>query len=82
MRSLRILILLLAIALIPRLSRADSGCDVPAPGPDKWPVATPESVGLSSADLCPMVKWLDGAKDLDVHSVLVARPRCSSKPLK
>src|SRR6266851_2631657 len=66
-------VLVLAIALIPQFARADAGCGVPVAGPDNWPVATPESVGLASADLCPMIKWLTDAKETNVHSVLVAR---------
>ncbi|HYL60223.1 MAG TPA: serine hydrolase, partial [Candidatus Acidoferrales bacterium] len=67
------LLALLAITLAPALARADSGCGAPAAGPDNWPVATPESVGLSSAALCPVAKWLDDNKQNNVHAVVVAR---------
>src|SRR5882724_2562986 len=70
---IKILLFVLAIALTPQFVRADAGCGAPVAGPDKWPVATPESVGLFSADLCPMIKWLTDAKETNVHSVLVAR---------
>src|SRR5215471_11943377 len=40
---------------------------------DSWQVATPETVGLSKAALCPMVKWLAESKLDNVHAVLVVR---------
>src|SRR5262249_7517747 len=40
---------------------------------DQWPVAAPESVGLTSATLCPMVEWLNASKESNVHAVLVVR---------
>ena len=36
-------------------------------------MAAPQTVGLASAALCPMVRWLDGAKESNVHAVLVMR---------
>lgn len=70
---IRGLILLVAIAALPRTALAQTGCGIPSAGNDHWPVATPESVGLSSAALCPMVKWLTDWKEGNVHAVLVAR---------
>lgn len=70
---IRGLILLVAISALPRTALAQTGCGVPSAGNDHWPVATPESVGLSSAALCPMVKWLTDWKEGNVHAVLVAR---------
>jgi CubicO group peptidase (beta-lactamase class C family) len=52
---------------------AQGGCSTPNAGTDQWPVAAPESVGLASATLCAMVKWLNGSKESNVHAVLVAR---------
>jgi CubicO group peptidase (beta-lactamase class C family) len=48
------------------------GCGVPSVSTDQWAVAAPESVGLASAVLCPMVKWFHDPKE-NVHAVLVAR---------
>jgi CubicO group peptidase (beta-lactamase class C family) len=70
---IKALIFSLAITLLPTLTHAQSGCGVPAAGPDRWPVATPESVGLSSAALCPVAKWLADSKQNNVHAVIVAR---------
>jgi hypothetical protein len=36
-------------------------------------VAALEFVGLASAALCPMVKWLNASKESNVHAVLVVR---------
>jgi len=52
-------------------ARAD--CGPPADLKDGWRIATPESVGLSSATLCSMVKFLDESKQNNVHAVLVVR---------
>lgn len=70
---IRGLILLVAIAALPRTALAQTGCGIPSSGNDHWLVATPESVGLSSAALCPMVKWLTDWKEGNIHAVLVAR---------
>lgn len=61
-----------AILLLPAISDAQSTCGAPATLEDRWQVARPESVGLASATLCPMVKWLDDSK-ANIHAVLVAR---------
>jgi CubicO group peptidase (beta-lactamase class C family) len=67
------LILYLAIALLPQLARAESGCGVPSASKDGWKVAAPESLGLSSTTLCQMVRWLDSSKQGNVHAILVVR---------
>ena len=80
--SRRIVIVALSVALsitgckraTVALPRADpNGCGDPISGIDSWQVATPESVGLSKAALCPMVKWLAESKLDNVHAVLVVR---------
>jgi hypothetical protein len=62
-----------AVALGKLAVRVHSGCGVPGARGDGWKVATPENVGLSSATLCPMAKWLGDWKQADVHAVLVVR---------
>jgi len=52
---------------------AQDDCGTPSAGGDHWPVASPQSVGLSDATLCPMVKWLSDWKEGNIHSVLVVR---------
>jgi CubicO group peptidase (beta-lactamase class C family) len=66
-------VLSLTVALLPQGMAAQTDCGMPGAGDDKWPVAAPESVGLSSATLCPLVAWLDGSKQSNVHAVVVAR---------
>src|ERR1700691_4871457 len=68
-----VLALSVAIALLPRIAIAQDACGTASAGNDHWPVATIESVGLSSETLCPMVKWLSDWKEGNVHSVLVGR---------
>src|SRR5262245_49125320 len=70
------LIAAIATAILPPLALAQDSCGLPIAGTDQWSVAAPESVGLSSAVLCPMVKWLNASKESNVHAVLVA-PRGS-----
>jgi len=74
-QHMRVATLLVATwaTLMPGLVLADAGCGLPSAGDDHWPVAAPESVGLAGATLCPMVKWLDDAKESNVHAVLVVR---------
>jgi len=66
------LVVSLALMLLPRVTAAQS-CSAPVATDDKWPVATPESTGLSSATLCHLVQWLDGSKQNNVHAVVVVR---------
>jgi len=72
------LIVALAIAGCRRATvavpRADpNACGEPIGSIDSWPVATPESVGLSRPALCPMVKWLAESTLDNVHAVLIVR---------
>src|SRR5215813_10946713 len=67
------LIVVLGIVGLPRVADAQSGCVVPKSGADGWKVGAPESVGLAGDKLCPMLKWLEGWKQANVHAVLVAR---------
>jgi CubicO group peptidase (beta-lactamase class C family) len=67
------LIMSIGIAVLPRLAQAQTDCGMPSAGEDHWSVAAPESVGLASATLCPLVKWLEDWKQGNVHAVLVAR---------
>lgn len=60
-------------ASAPALHANPNACGDPIGGMDSWPIATPESVGLSKAALCPMVKWLAESKLDNVHAVLVVR---------
>jgi CubicO group peptidase (beta-lactamase class C family) len=69
----KVLILIAVIATMPRLAQAQMECDTPGAGDDHWPVATPESVGISSATLCPVVKWLGDRKETNVHAIVVVR---------
>jgi CubicO group peptidase (beta-lactamase class C family) len=64
---------LVALAIPASFARAQNECVAPPAGPDKWPVATPDSVGLSSATLCPVVKRLTDWKEANVHALLIAR---------
>jgi CubicO group peptidase (beta-lactamase class C family) len=63
----------IGIAMLPPLALAQNSCGLPDATTDQWSVAAPESVGLASAPLCSMVKWLDGSKESNVHAVLVVR---------
>ena len=67
------LIISIGIAVLPKLAQAQTDCGMPSVGEDHWQVAAPESVGLTSATLCPMVKWLDDWKQSNIHAVLVVR---------
>jgi CubicO group peptidase (beta-lactamase class C family) len=73
-QRMRIIALIVAIGacVLSPLALAQNDCGVPKASTDKWAVAAPESVGLASAALCPMVKWLNDSKE-NVHAVLVAR---------
>jgi len=67
------LIISIGIAVFPKPTLAQTDCGMPSTGEDHWPVAAPESAGLASATLCPMVKWLDDWKQGNIHAVLVVR---------
>jgi CubicO group peptidase (beta-lactamase class C family) len=66
------MVICIGIAVLPRLAQAQADCGMPRAGEDHWSVA-PESAGLASATLCPMVKWLDDWKEGNIHAVLVVR---------
>ena len=70
---LLVLIISIGIAVLPKLAQAQTDCGMPSIGEDHWQVAAPESVGLTSATLCEMVKWIDDWKQSNVHAVLVVR---------
>jgi hypothetical protein len=53
----------LGVAMLPSLVSAQESCGLPKETTDQWSVAAPESVGLTSAPLCSMIKWLDGSKE-------------------
>jgi CubicO group peptidase (beta-lactamase class C family) len=63
----------IGVAMLPTLALAQDSCGLPDETTDQWSVAAPESVGLASAPLCSMIKWLDGSKESNVHAVLVVR---------
>ena len=69
------LIVVIGVAMLPSLALAQNSCGLPKETTDQWSVAAPESVGLASAVLCPMINWLDDSKsgESNVHAVLVAR---------
>jgi CubicO group peptidase (beta-lactamase class C family) len=60
-------------AAAPGLHANPNACGDPTGGIDSWQIATPDSVDLSKAALCQMVKWLAESKLDNVHAVLVAR---------
>jgi CubicO group peptidase (beta-lactamase class C family) len=63
----------IGIAILPPLALAQDSCGSPNKSMDQWSVAAPESVGLASATLCPMVEWLHASTESNVHAVLVVR---------
>jgi CubicO group peptidase (beta-lactamase class C family) len=67
------LLVVLAAAGLPSTTLAEADCAIPAGDEDLWPVAAPETVGIASATLCPVVKWLADRKESNVHAILVAR---------
>ena len=74
MRStLPVLFAVALFAMPASFARAQDDCAAPLAGPDNWQVATPDSVGLSSTTLCPVVKRLTDWKEANVHALLVAR---------
>ena len=74
MRSIVIIVFAAVVLAMPvSFARAQNDCAAPPVGSDNWPVATPESVGLSGATLCPVVKRLTDWKEANVHALLVAR---------
>jgi CubicO group peptidase (beta-lactamase class C family) len=63
----------IVVAFFSQIAHAQHDCGLPSLGPDQWPVAAPESVGLDSASLCSLTKWLKESRQSNVHAVLVAR---------
>jgi CubicO group peptidase (beta-lactamase class C family) len=55
------------------IANAQSACGTPSVGKDGWRVAQPETVGINSATLCSMDKWLQESKETNVHALLVVR---------
>ena len=72
MRNISMIVAMGACVLSP-LALAEDGCGMPSTSTDQWVVAAPESVGLASATLCAMVKWLNASKESNVHAMLVVR---------
>jgi CubicO group peptidase (beta-lactamase class C family) len=70
---IKAIVVVIGIAILPPLAQAQDGCGLPKASSDQWPVAAPESVGLTSATLCPMVEWISRSKESNVHAVLVVR---------
>lgn len=50
-----------------------SGCGAPPAGPDRWPVAAPETAGLDPTILCAIGPRFEAWKEADIHSVVVIR---------
>jgi CubicO group peptidase (beta-lactamase class C family) len=61
------------MTVMPQTALAQSDCGVPLSLGDGWAAGTPESVGLSSAALCPVVTWLENWKEGNIHAILVVR---------
>ena len=55
------------------IANAESACGAPSVGKDGWRVTQPETVGINSATLCSMDKWLQESKEKNVHALLVVR---------
>ena len=58
---------------MPLPASAQDSCGLPNGSTQEWPAAAPEIVGLASATLCPMLQWLNVAKESNVHAMLVVR---------
>ncbi len=72
-RRINPLIVAIGIGILPQFALAQDSCGLPNAGADQWSVAAPDSVGIDSAALCPMAKWLNDSKESNVHAVLVVR---------
>jgi CubicO group peptidase (beta-lactamase class C family) len=70
-------LLMCALALLALCSTAAAqetqNCGVPIANGDGWLLARPESVGLDSAQLCKLDKFIAQWKDANIHAVVVAR---------
>jgi CubicO group peptidase (beta-lactamase class C family) len=67
------LVVATGISFLPLPTSAQDSCGLPNGGTQEWPAAAPEIVGLASATLCPMLQWLNVAKESNVHAMLVVR---------
>src|SRR4029077_12598920 len=56
-----------------RSKLALSAATVPAGIGDGWKISSPEAAGLDADELCGVVDWLDGFREANVHSIVVAR---------
>jgi hypothetical protein len=52
------LVVAIGIAFAPTFASAEN-CGLPNASTQEWPAASPEVVGLASAVLCQMLKWLN-----------------------
>ena len=52
---------------------AAPSCAAPVQRDDGWPVASPEAAGFDAAILCALEDTLDGAQEMNIHAVVVAR---------
>jgi CubicO group peptidase (beta-lactamase class C family) len=70
-------LLMCALALLALCSTATAqetqNCGVPIANGDGWPLAQPENVGLDTAQLCKLDKFIAQWKDANIHAVVVAR---------
>jgi CubicO group peptidase (beta-lactamase class C family) len=70
-------LLMCALALLALCSTATAqetqNCGVPIANGDGWPLARPENVGMDTAQLCKLDKFIAQWKDANVHAVVVAR---------
>jgi CubicO group peptidase (beta-lactamase class C family) len=70
-------LLMCALALLALCSTATAqetqNCGVPIANGDGWLLARPESVGLDSAQLCKLDKFIAQWKEANIHAVVVAR---------
>ena len=67
------LVVAIGIAFMPVPASAQDTCGLPNGSSQEWPTAASESVGLASTTLCPMLQWLNSAKENNVHAMLVVR---------
>lgn len=63
--------LVLTAAMASTVAAAE--CSVPDSRDDGWQVATPESVGIDGATLCPLADRFEEWKEANLHGVLVIR---------
>src|SRR5262249_27689273 len=70
-------LLMCALALLALCSTASAqetqACGAPIANGDGWALPPPESVGLDTAQLCKLDKFIGQWKDANIHAVVVAR---------